>query len=150
MGLTALLLVQALTSLAPTLENVRTLPPVHTLVLLDAEGPAFTVGEPRPGGAAMLSAAERPQAVQLSDGYYTRLDIHRYAGYAVLPLFLLEYLAGEKLLEEGSAAPLWAEKVHKPAAYAVAGIFTLNRAGSDEPGTRFSCSPQMPASSTRS
>ena len=126
MGLSTLLLVQALTSLAPTLENVRTLPSLHELALPGAEASAFTVGPPRPGAVALVAAAAGPQAVQLSDGDYARLDIHRYAGYAVLPLFLLEYLAGQKLLEEGSAAPLWAEKVHKPAAYAVAGIFTLN------------------------
>ena len=68
----------------------------------------------------------RRRAVSLSDGYYKRLDIHRLASYGIIPLFLLEYAAGQKLLEEGSAAPLWAEKVHKPAAYLVAGLFTLN------------------------
>jgi hypothetical protein len=125
MALSALLLVQALTSLAPTLENVRTLPPAHELALPDVEWPAPESDQPRT--FALIPATDRAaQAVQLSDGYYTRLDIHRYAGYATLPLFLLEYLAGQKLLEEGSGAPLWAEKVHKPAAYAVAGIFTLN------------------------
>lgn len=126
MALSALLLVQALTSLAPTIENVRTLPPLYELALPDAGWPSPEWGEPRFGALASALESDPPQAVQLSDGYYTRLDIHRYAGYAVLPLFLLEYLAGQKLLEEGSAAPLWAEKVHKPAAYAVAGIFTLN------------------------
>jgi hypothetical protein len=127
MGLSALLLVQALTSLAPTIENVRTLPPAHELVMPEVEWPASEWSESRVGAVALIPASARvQQAVQLSDGYYTRLDIHRYAGYAVLPLFLVEYLAGQKLLEEGSGAPLWAEKVHKPAAYAVAGIFTLN------------------------
>jgi hypothetical protein len=124
MGLAALCLVQALTSLAPTLESVRALPPAHQLQLPPIEWPADPAAEPV---FAMPVLIPQPQqAVQLSDGYYTRLDIHRYAGYAVLPLFLIEYLAGQKLLEEGSGAPLWAEKVHKPAAYAVAGIFTLN------------------------
>src|SRR5262245_30011803 len=124
MGLAALCLVQALTSLAPTLENVRALPPAHQLQLPPIEWPAEPADEPV---FAMPVLTPTPQqAIQLSDGYYTRLDIHRYAGYAVLPLFALEYFAGQKLLEEGSGAPLWAEKVHKPAAYAVAGIFTLN------------------------
>lgn len=124
MGLSALLLVQALTSLAPTIENVSSLPPAHELEL-----PAVDLPGPESRGPRFLMPVLTPlpqQAVQLSDGYYTRLDIHRFAGYAVLPLFALEYFAGQKLLEEGSGAPLWAEKVHKPAAYAVAGIFTLN------------------------
>jgi hypothetical protein len=124
MGLSALLLVQALTSLAPTIENVSSLPPAHELALPPIELPVSVGSELR---FVMPDVPLSPQqAVQLSDGYYTRLDIHRYAGYAVLPLFAIEYFAGQKLLEEGSGAPLWAEKIHKPAAYAVAGIFTLN------------------------
>ena len=124
MSLAAICLVQALTSLAPTLENVRALPPAHQLQLPPIEWLANPADEPVFPMPVLTPAPQ--QAVQLSDGYYTRLDIHRYAGYAVLPLFLIEYLAGQKLLEQGSAAPLWAEKIHKPAAYAVAGIFTLN------------------------
>jgi hypothetical protein len=124
MGLSALLLVQALTSLAPTIENVSSLPPAHELALPPVELPNSHGSELR---FLMPDIPPPPQqSVQLSDGYYTRLDIHRYAGYGVLPLFAIEYFAGQKLLEQGSAAPLWAEKVHKPAAYLVAGIFTLN------------------------
>ncbi len=123
MGLSALLLVQALTSLAPTIANVSSLPLPQELAPPPLDWPG---AESRPSFLMPRATPTPPQAIQLSDGYYTRLDIHRYAGYAVLPLFLLEYVAGQKLLEEGSAAPLWAEKVHKPAAYAVAGIFTLN------------------------
>lgn len=124
MGLSALLLVQAVTSLAPTIENVSSLPPAHELALPAVEFPSSDSPALR---FYMPQVPQAPQqSVQLSDGYYTRLDIHRYAGYAVLPLFALEYFAGQKLLEEGSGAPLWAEKVHKPAAYVVAGIFTLN------------------------
>lgn len=124
MGLSALLLVQAITSLAPTIENVSSLPPAHELTLPAVEFPSSD----RPALRFYIPAVPQPpqQAVKLSDGYYTRLDIHRYVGYAVLPLFAIEYFAGQKLLEEGSDAPLWAEKVHKPTAYAVAGIFTLN------------------------
>jgi hypothetical protein len=124
MGLSALLLVQALTSLAPTLANVSSLPLSHELesqrIVLPAAGP------PEPDFLMPAVTGPQQQAIRLSDGYYTRLDIHRYAGYAVIPLFVLEYVAGQKLLTKGSEAPLWAEKVHKPAAYAVAGIFTLN------------------------
>jgi hypothetical protein len=123
MGLPALLLVQALTSLAPTIENVRTLPSASELVP-DSEWRAAASSAPPLGG--LIPDSARRRAIQLSDGYYTRLDIHRYAAYGTIPLFLLEYVAGQKLLQQGSAAPLWAEKVHKPAAYAVAGIFTLN------------------------
>lgn len=107
-----LLLAQTLVSYAPSLENLSVLGSAR-------EAPATPMVFP--------GDTTRPaQAVTLSDGYYTRLDIHRYASYATLPLFLVEYLAGQKLLQEGSDAPLWADAVHKPAAYALAGVFTVN------------------------
>jgi len=124
MGLPALILAQVLVSLAPTIHNTNTLAPVVDAAAAvetwsrDSEGPA--------GSAVLVPDTARRKAVSLSDGYYTRLDIHRYVGYAVLPLYLIEYLAGQKELEDGSAAPLWADKVHKPAAYLLAGVYTIN------------------------
>ena len=122
MSLAALALAQALVSLTPTMENTRLLrelaPEAPPAVELTGAAPFGEV----PAPWALLPDTVRRRAVTLSDGYYTRLDIHRIASYGTLPLFLLEYLAGQKLLEEGSGAPLWAEKVHKPAAYLVAGL----------------------------
>lgn len=124
MGLPALLLAQTLVSLAPTLANTNILTPA-----IAASIPA-SHALLRPASLPLLAGTVpdtvRHRAVMLSDGYYTRLDIHRYAGYAVLPLFAIEYLAGQQLLDHGSAAPLWAEQVHKPAAYALAAVFTVN------------------------
>ncbi|HTS87645.1 MAG TPA: hypothetical protein VMG41_04070 [Gemmatimonadales bacterium] len=126
MGLPALLLAQTLISLAPTVANTNTLAPAV------GASPVLTAYELPSTIRSSLAAADlpdtnrRPRAVTLSNGYYTRLDIHRYAGYAVLPLFAIEYFAGQQLLDHGSAAPLWAEQIHKPAAYALAGIFTVN------------------------
>ena len=74
----------------------------------------------------VTDSVRRRHAVRLSYSYYRRLDLHRWVGYAVPPLFLAEFVAGDKLLKEGSEAPLWAEKSHKPIAYALAGIFTFN------------------------
>lgn len=126
MSLATLLLVQAV-SFTPTLENTRTFSPVemaYEVQLVESPDPLAAL-------AAGNRAAEPPshvaaQSISLSDGYYTRLDIHRYASYGTLPLFAIEAIAGQKLLEEGSGAPLWAERVHKPAAYLVAGIFAVN------------------------
>ncbi len=122
MGFTAAVLAQALVSLAPTVANTSILAPV----VAPPPWVGFETAPPVPELGLILPDTLRPQAVSLSDGYYTRLDVHRYAGYTMLPLFAIEYFAGQKLLEQGSAAPLWAEKVHKPAAYLVAGLFTLN------------------------
>lgn len=85
------------------------------------------------GTGAMVASASpesdravRARSVQYSDFYYTRLDIHRVASYTMLPLFAIEYLAGEKLLTRGKAAPLWAERAHKPVAIALGGLFAVN------------------------
>lgn len=43
---------------------------------------------------------ERPHAIEYSDAYATRLAIHRYASYVEIPLFVAEYLLGEKLLRD--------------------------------------------------
>jgi hypothetical protein len=39
----------------------------------------------------------RPRAVEYSDGYRTRLKIHRWASYATLPIFAAQVLVGQKL-----------------------------------------------------
>ena len=39
----------------------------------------------------------RPKAIQFSDAYYTRLAIHRYASYSMVPLFVAEYALGQSL-----------------------------------------------------
>lgn len=40
----------------------------------------------------------RPRAIEHSNAYYTRLTIHRIGSYAMLPLFVGEYVLGQKLL----------------------------------------------------
>ena len=42
----------------------------------------------------------RPRAIVYSNGYYTRLTIHRIASYAELPLFAAEYFVGTKVLND--------------------------------------------------
>ncbi len=42
----------------------------------------------------------RPRAIVHSDAYYTRLAIHRYASYAILPLFAGEYYVGQRVLND--------------------------------------------------
>jgi hypothetical protein len=64
--------------------------------------------------------------VQLSDGYYRRLTIHRIGSYTVIPIFTAQYIAGSRLYDQGSAAPGWARPTHKIGAAALAGVFTVN------------------------
>lgn len=65
-------------------------------------------------------------AFEYSAAYYTRLDIHRWGSYAMLPLFAFQYLAGRELFDKSSTAPEWAREGHGIAATAVAGLFVSN------------------------
>ena len=42
----------------------------------------------------------RPRAIQISDAYATRLTIHRYGSYVMLPLFAAQYVMGSRLLKQ--------------------------------------------------
>ena len=81
-----------------------------------------------PGATAGLGAVPTPtdSAFEYSAAYYTRLDIHRWGSYAMLPLFAFQYLAGRELFDKSSAAPEWAKAGHGVAAGAVAGLFGVN------------------------
>ena len=42
--------------------------------------------------------SRRPRAIEYSEAYHTRLKIHQIGAYAMLPLFIGEYVMGQKLL----------------------------------------------------
>lgn len=64
--------------------------------------------------------------VEYSDWYSRRLTVHRWASYTMLPLFAVQYAAGQQLLEKGSDAPSWARSSHGPMASGTAALFTVN------------------------
>jgi hypothetical protein len=68
----------------------------------------------------------RRRAVQYSDGYATRVQLHRALSWGMLPLFALSYLSGDQLISKGGDAPAWARRVHAPAAGATAVLFGAN------------------------
>ena len=43
-------------------------------------------------------ASRRPRAIEYSDAYHTRLKIHQIGAFLMFPLFIGEYVLGEKLL----------------------------------------------------
>lgn len=55
--------------------------------------PATLAPSPQPG-------VSRPKAVELSKGYETRLKIHRWGSYLMLPLFVGQYVLGAKLYDQ--------------------------------------------------
>jgi hypothetical protein len=48
-------------------------------------------------GGSQAPPARRPVAFEYSDGYRTRLKIHKYASFATLPLFVAQFAVGQKL-----------------------------------------------------
>jgi hypothetical protein len=69
---------------------------------------------------------KRRKAVEVSEWYGRRLTIHRYVAYATIPVFAMQYAAGEQLFEKGDGAPTWAKNTHRVGATALAGMFTVN------------------------
>ncbi len=70
----------------------------------------------------------RPRRViiEYSDWYGRRLTAHRWASYTMLPLFAVQYAAGQQLLDKGSDAPSWARNSHGAMATGTAALFTAN------------------------
>ncbi len=63
-------------------------------------------------------------AFEYSDGYRTRLKIHKYASYATLPLFVAQYAVGQKLYDgTGSDST---RTLHGVLAASTAALFAVN------------------------
>jgi len=116
------------TPTAPVADTVQATPaPIVAAVPIPA---AFL-----PDGMRLVNGADswqdttkrkRATAVEYSDGYYTRLKIHKILSWTMLPLFAVQYASGTQVMEYGDAAPSWAKSVHGPTATALAGVFAVN------------------------
>lgn len=106
----------------------------HTGPLLDlAPAPPLVAPPPAPAVAtAFFSTAaipdtggRRPRAIEYSDFYGVRLEIHKAASYATLPLVIGEYALGQSLYNHppGTSATLTA---HQITALGLAGLFGVN------------------------
>ncbi len=87
---------------------------LHLRWVNDTVSPSDTVRKPR------------QKAFVYSDGYDTRLTIHRRMSWAMLPLFAASYFSGQQILDKNTAAPSWARNIHGPAATGAAILFTAN------------------------
>src|SRR5215212_4952909 len=68
----------------------------------------------------------RPKIVEVSDWYSRRLTVHRYVAYSTVPVFAVQWMAGNQLYNKGDGAPGWAKTSHRVGATALAGMFTVN------------------------
>ncbi len=76
-----------------------------------------------PTSMATPTPTPAPQ-VQYSDWYYRRLDLHRFGSFAMLPLFVAQYVAGTQLAKDGESD--WAEDAHPLLATGVGVLFASN------------------------
>lgn len=71
----------------------------------------------------------RRKAYEYSDLYHTRLTIHKWLSWTMLPLFAASYVTGDELLKANAAGRTpkdWARTWHGPAASGSAVLFTAN------------------------
>ena len=67
----------------------------------------------------------RPRAIEYSDLYYTRLTVHRWGSYTMIPLFAAEYSLGQNLMQDASPAT-WMKPAHAVVAGGVGVLFGVN------------------------
>jgi hypothetical protein len=102
------------------------------LTLVGSALMAFPPADPATAGPLAIDRFARPAvaagqpAFRYSEAYYRRLDIHRKASYAILPLFLFQAAAGMQLYDKGAEAPAWAREGHPIGAIGVAALFATN------------------------
>jgi hypothetical protein len=67
----------------------------------------------------------RKRAVEYSDWYYRRLQVHRWGSWLELPVFATEYWLGQKLVSDRAVGD-WVKPTHVAVAGVLGGLFTIN------------------------
>jgi hypothetical protein len=67
----------------------------------------------------------RRRAVEYSDEYYSRLQLHRIGSWLELPVFGTEYWLGQKLISDAHPAD-WVKTTHAVVAGTLGGLFAIN------------------------
>lgn len=112
----------------PALPVPDTIPPAEAQAAIPGPvGPLVPLTLPRlqPVLEAGDSATQRPRAIEYSEGYYTRLSIHRIASYATIPLFIGQYALGQSLYNNPPGSQT-TRSVHRAVAFGLGGLFAVN------------------------
>ena len=67
---------------------------------------------------------QRPHAIEYSDAYATRLEIHKIGSYLMLPMFGTEYYLGERLIQGKASGS--ERSLHAGVALGIGALFTIN------------------------
>jgi hypothetical protein len=96
----------------------------HVRFEAPAAAAPLVVQSPPPSPEATAGAEQRPTAIEYSDFYNLRRKIHMVASYATIPLFVGEYLAGQKLYDGNGSES--AKSAHGALTAGLAGLFAVN------------------------
>jgi hypothetical protein len=114
--------IPALEHIQPTLESTALVMPRVvapsggvTLSNVALSNPAATSAEPDPSS---------PQLVDYSDGYFKRLEVHKWVSIAMIPLFAGDWIVGQKMYNGDSSRSL--RHAHQIMAMSTLGLFGVN------------------------
>lgn len=82
------------------------------------------VRQPSDSASDTTGVAQRRHAVEYSDWYYKRLTIHKVASYTTIPLFVTEYVLGDKLYN--GTATSSTRSAHQAVAAGIGVLFGVN------------------------
>lgn len=68
----------------------------------------------------------RRKAVEYSDEYYSRLQMHRVGSWLEFPIFGAEYWLGQKLISPDKTPADWVKTTHAIVAGGLGGLFAIN------------------------
>lgn len=71
---------------------------------------------------SLLDPDPDPRIIEYSDGYFTRLTIHKYASYLMLPLFVSDFIVGQKLINGTGGS----RSVHGALGAGIGALFAVN------------------------
>lgn len=101
-------------------------PPIARLSMarvgFGAEARTSTAG--REPADSMSDTPQRRHAVEYSDWYYKRLTIHKVASYTTIPLFVTEYVLGDKLYDGTASSST--RSAHQAVATGIGVLFGVN------------------------
>src|SRR5512143_2410613 len=89
-----------------------------------AAGAVAALFDTRATGGSQAAPPRRPVAFEYSEGYRTRLKIHKYASYATLPLFVAQFAVGQKLYDGNGSDGC--RSLHGALAGGTAALFGVN------------------------
>lgn len=85
-----------------------------------------SAGTAATGETATVGKGQRPVVFMYSDAYQKRARIHRVASYAMLPLFGIEAIVGQKMFNDPATATGARRQIHRWVAVGLTGLFALN------------------------